>query len=140
MSPSRIISALLLAFMMVYALGDFPQGKYIGGEVPPKPYLRIEGDFQKSGKVHLSVACGPQRANWDAWFDLVNAGVPRMFRLKDYQTDPKYAKYMSFFTQNCGRGRAYNGDLTVFIVTNAGISVTVKGTSITLYESNTLIK
>ncbi|KAF4651357.1 hypothetical protein FOL47_000455 [Perkinsus chesapeaki] len=190
--------------MMVYALGGFPQGKYIGGEVSPKPYLRVEGDFNvktihlsvscgperakwdawfdlveatqkdtyklkgyvtdpkyeklltfltdncgraqgQSGDlatflIHLSVACGPQRANWDAWFDLVNAGAPSMFRLKDYETDPKYKKYLNFFTQNCGRGRGYDGDLTVFIVAAAWISVTVNHKAIILYESSNQVQ
>ncbi|KAF4668661.1 hypothetical protein FOL47_002921 [Perkinsus chesapeaki] len=116
MSPSRIItSALLLAFMMAYALGGFPQGKYIGGEVSPKPYLRVEGDFNVK-TIHLSVSCGPERAKWDAWFDLVEATQKETYKLKGYVTDPKYEKLLTFLTDNCGRAQGQSGDLDTFYV------------------------
>ncbi|KAF4668657.1 hypothetical protein FOL47_002917 [Perkinsus chesapeaki] len=80
-----------------------PTGKYVGGAPPPKPYLRIEADFNV-GKVHLSVSCGPTRAKWDAWLDLVQMVPERMYFLKNYQANPKYKEYLTFFTNNCGRG------------------------------------
>nr|ABV22170.1 unknown [Perkinsus chesapeaki] len=141
MSKPRIHSAFLVAIMMVYALGDYPQGKYMGYELPPKPYLRIDADFRKPsgqgmpGKVHLSVACGPQRANWDAWFDLVIfEHVPNTFKLKDYRTNPKYEEYLAFFDENCGRGKSVITDLAIFVVNQSGIAVKVSGDKITLVK------